>query len=340
MNKNIAIAALVLVLVCCIGVSLLGIAGLVVFQRYSSTSAAPVGALPTQPPVEPGAAAATTIPTQPAPTRQPMGTAVPETTPEAVVPVPANIAVQMDDIESKVSLLRGLLPVSPVQRGLLTPDELRAQMEEDIYEDSTPEEIADDGNALSILGLLPPDYDLQALYVELMTEQVAGFYDPETKEMYVVQGGDFKGPERMTYAHEFTHVLQDQTYDLQNGLNSNPDYCEEHTEYCAAVNALIEGDATLTESLWFFRYATAQDKQDVTDFYNSYSSPVYDSSPYYLQQDLLFPYQYGLEFVQSLYDVNGFASVDEAFRNPPVSSEQIHAPRSLPGRYPDGSDPA
>jgi hypothetical protein len=260
-----------------------------------------------------------------------VGTAVAEPTTAAVVPVPADIARQMDGIEGQVSLLRGLLPVSPVQRGLLTPAELRAQMEKDIYQDSTPEEIADDGNSLSILGLLPPGFDLQSLYVDLMTEQVAGFYDPETKEMYVVQGGDFKGPERMTYAHEFTHVLQDQTYDLLNGLNTNPDNCKVNTEYCAAVNALIEGDATLVESIWFFRYATAQDKQEVTDFYNSYSSPVYDSTPYYLQQDLLFSYQYGLEFVQSLYDVNGFSSVDDAFRNPPVSSEQI----MHPDRYPD-----
>jgi hypothetical protein len=330
MNKNIVIAILVLIVVCCVGVSLLAIAGVVIFNRYSDSNT-PVGALPTEEAVLIDPASTTQIPSEPAPTRQPAGTAVAKPTIETDSQLPADVAAQMDNIEQKVSQLRGLLPVNPVQRGLLSTDELRAKMEEDIYEYSNPEEIADSGNALSILGLLPPDFDLQALYVELMTEQVAGFYDPETKEMYVVQGGEFKGPERMTYAHEFTHVLQDQTYDLLNGLNTNPDYCEENTEYCAAVNALIEGDATLTESLWFFRYATAQDKQEVQDFYSSYTSPIYDSTPYYLQQDLLFSYQYGLEFVHSLYDVNGFASVDEAFRNPPVSTEQILHPE----RYPD-----
>ena len=60
MNKNIAITALILVLVCCIGVSLLGIAGLVIYRHYTSTSPAPVGALPTQPPVHIAAATATT----------------------------------------------------------------------------------------------------------------------------------------------------------------------------------------------------------------------------------------------------------------------------------------
>lgn len=328
MNKNIVIAVLVLVLVCCLGISLLAVAGLVVFNRYTETNA-PIGALPTSEPVL--VSTATPLPIEPNPTRQPMGTAVAKPTLESAAPVPAEIAAQMDNIEQKVSLLRGLLPVSPVQRGLLTPDQLRQQMQEDIYADSSPEEIADDGHALSILGLLPPGFDLQALYVDLLSEQVAGFYDAETKEMYVVQGEAFKGPERMTYAHEFTHVLQDQTYDLRGGLKSNPDYCQDHSEYCAAVNALIEGDASLTESLWFFRYATAQDKKDVTDFYSTYSSPIFDSTPYFLQQDLIFPYQYGLEFVQSLYDNDGFASVDEAFRNPPVSTEQI----LHPDRYPD-----
>ncbi len=329
MNKNIVIAILVLVVVCCIGVSLLAIGGVIVFNRYANSNQ-PAVTLSTEEavqvmPIE------TAIPTEMAPTRQPAGTAVAEPPTEAGGPVPAEVASQMDGIESQVSLLRGLLPVNPVQRGLLTTDELRAKMEADIYEDSSPEEIADNGHALAILGLLPPEFDLQALYIELMTEQVAGFYDPETKEMYVVQGGEFKGPERMTYAHEFTHVLQDQTYDLLDGLKTNPEYCEEDTEYCAAVTALIEGDATLVESLWFFRHATAQDKQEVQDFYSSYSSPVYDATPYYLQQDLLFAYQYGLEFVQSLYDVDDFAAVDEAFRNPPVSTEQILHPE----RYPD-----
>ena len=328
MNKNIAIAALVLVVVCCLAVSVLGILGLVIFNRSVETNS-PAGLLPTAAPavMEPSA-------TRVSPTRQPMGTAVPQGTDEEMSPVPAEIAAQMTNIEAQVSMLRGLVAMDPVQRGVLTPAELRARMEADIYEESSPQEIADNGHTLSVLGLLPPGYDLQALYVDLMTEQVAGFYDPETKKMYVIQGGDFKGPERMTYAHEFTHVLQDQTYDLQNGLNTNPDYCKEHSEYCAAVNALVEGDASLTESLWFFRHATARDKQEVVDFYNGYVSPIYDSTPYYLQQDLLFPYEKGLAFVQWLYDENGFASVDEAFRNPPVSSEQILHPKRYPADTP------
>jgi hypothetical protein len=111
--------------------------------------------------------------------------------------------------------------------------------------------------------------------------------------MYVVSDEGFNGTERMTYAHEFTHVLQDQTYDLENGLKDNEAYCKNETEYCAAITALIEGDATLSEQYWFYKYSTDLDKSQVQEFQNSYTSPVYDSAPAYMKEDFLFPYQYG-----------------------------------------------
>jgi hypothetical protein len=70
---------------------------------------------------------------------------------------------------------------------------------------------------LSLLGLLPPDFDLKNFYNQLYSEQIAGFYDSETGEIYVVKGETFGISEKMTYAHEFTHVLQDQTFGFEEG---------------------------------------------------------------------------------------------------------------------------
>jgi hypothetical protein len=96
------------------------------------------------------------------------------------------------------------------------------------------------------------------MFKELYSEQIAGYYDTKTKEMYVVQGEGFFGNERMTYAHEFTHVLQDQNTTCERACSVNEEYCEENTEYCAAVTALVEGDATMVQFTWFWRYATQQ----------------------------------------------------------------------------------
>lgn len=249
--------------------------------------------------------------------------------------LPEEIRLQMDTIQAQVSQLRGLEQKESVPRFLLTADELRERVETDFFKDYSLEEAADDVQVLAAFGLLSPDFDLYGFYRELYSEQVAGYYDPETKEMYVVKGMGFKGTERMTYAHEFTHALQDQVYDLREGLHFNDEDCEENAEYCAAVSALIEGDAVITEETWLVRYGTQQDRQQIQDFYGSYQSPVFDSAPQYMQEDFLFPYTQGYEFVSTIYDESGFAGIDNAFRNPPVSTEQILHPEKYPGDVPE-----
>ncbi len=249
--------------------------------------------------------------------------------------LPEEIRLQMDTIQAQVSQLRGLEQKESVPRFLLTADELRERVETDFFKDYLPEEAADDVQILAAFGLLPPDFDLYGFYRDLYSEQVAGYYDPETKEMYVVKGAGFHGTERMTYAHEFNHALQDQTYDLREGLRFNDEDCEENAEYCAAVSALLEGDAVITEETWLVRYGTQQDREQIQDFYGSYQSPVFNSAPQYMQEDFLFPYTQGYEFVSTIYDEGGFTGIDRVFGNPPVSTEQILHPEKYPGDVPE-----
>ena len=172
---------------------------------------------------------------------------------------------------------------------------------------------------------------MESRYQDLFAEQIAGFYDPETHEMVVVQSAQFQGPERLTYAHEYNHALQDQNYDMQDGLGYNEEDCEKDSERCAAVQALIEGDATKLELEWFFEYGTRRDANEIQDFYDNYESPVYDAAPAFLREDFIFPYTTGFDFVDYLFTQGGWAAVDAAYANPPVSTEQILHPE----RYPD-----
>jgi hypothetical protein len=154
--------------------------------------------------------------------------------------------------------------------------------------------------------------------------------------MYVIQGEGFSGPERLTYAHEVVHALQDQTYGIQENLRFSDEACEQDSERCAAVSALLEGDASLAQTIWFSNYSTLQDQKEITAFYANYTSPILDNAPEFLQQDFFFPYQQGQTFVESIFNEGGWEAVDQVYLNPPQSTEQILHPE----RYPDDAPQA
>lgn len=245
------------------------------------------------------------------------------------------VTASMDEIQRQVTLLRGFDHEVDVPRNFLTTAQLETLVREDFFEDYSREDADDDVRSLALFGLLPRGFDLLGLYQDLYSEQIAGFYDSVEKAMYVVSEANFDGLARATYAHEYTHVLQDSAFDFEDGLNYTDEACREDSERCFAIQALIEGDATLTESAWFESYATEQDMQDILDFVNTYASPVLDNAPAYMQADLNFPYLQGHAFAQSLYNEGGFAAIDHAFSGQlPVSSEQILHPSRYPGDTP------
>ncbi len=287
--------------------------------RPTTVTASPTTASPT--PTETAAS--------PTPSSTPEGT-----DPSACSPLNAELRSQMAEIESQVVQLRGLLPSESVSRSLLTSDQLREHVIQDFLGDYTHEDALQDVRLLSLLGLLEPGIDLWQLYADLLTEQIAGFYDTETDGMIVVCGSGFGGVERLTFAHEYTHALQDQAYDIRDGLQYNNDTCDADSERCFAVQALIEGDATLLQEQWLRTFARDEDRSDLLDFFADFDMPVFDSAPAYIQSELTFPYFWGLHFVRSLYLEGGWAAVDTAYQHPPLSSEQILHPERYPKDLP------
>ncbi len=284
-------------------------------------------ARPTTVTVSPTTASPTPTETAASPTPSP----APEVTgPSTCSPLDEELRSQMSEIESQVIQLRGLLPSESVSRSLLTSDQLRERVIQDFLGDYTHEDALQDVRLLSLLGLIEPGIDLWQLYADLLTEQVAGFYDTETDGMIVVCGSGFGGVERLTFAHEYTHALQDQTYDIRDGLQYNNDACDTDSERCFAVQALIEGDATLLQEQWLRTFARDEDRSDLLEFFADFDMPVFDSAPAYIQSELTFPYFWGLHFVRSLYLEGGWAAVDTAYQHPPLSSEQILHPERYP----------
>jgi len=246
-------------------------------------------------------------------------------TPAGATAVPAGEPVDLETIQEQVSTVRGLYPSRPLHLEVLAPPALRQHVETDFLAGYTPEQAADDVRVLSLFGLLDPDFDLLGFYRDFYNEQVAGYYDSLADTMYVV-GTTWGGAERLTYAHEYVHALQDQAYDLEGGLGYSDEACLTDSERCQALLALLEGDASLAEEQWWQAYATEQDSNDLRQAVESYRGQVFDSAPAYLQQDFLFPYVQGLDFVRALFRRGGWAAVDAAYHSPPTTTEVILHP--------------
>jgi len=306
-KRPVVFSLLTLLVVCCLGFGLLSMAGGTVITSQARPSSTPTPL---------------TMPQFPTLAASDAGH------------LPPDVANQMDVIQQQVIQIRRLIPTRALLRATLSKSQLHDQVVQDFFKDYTRDQAGDDVLELSLLGLLNPGFDLYDLYISLYSEQIAGYYDPKAKEMFVVQGEQFGGLQRMNYAHEFAHALQDQAYDLRDGLKFTEEDCNMASEYCNAVRALIEGDATFTEQLWFVEDATQNDRLQVQDFYSAYKSPVFDSAPAYLKKDFLFPYKQGMEFVQTLYDLGGYNAIDAAFKHPPVDTEQILHPDLYPADLP------
>ena len=248
--------------------------------------------------------------------------------------IPLSLREEMERIQVQVIQERGLLPKEEIVRDFLTPEELRQNVETDFFESYTREDAETDRKAMVALGWIDAQENLLALYQDLYAEQIAGYYDNEEKAMYVIRGGDFGPTEKMTYAHEYTHALQDQVFNIKNGLHYGDEECAGQDQRCEALQALIEGDASLSEYRWQADQFGNSDYENWLSVMMEMESPVFDQIPAYFQQSLMFPYQYGLNFVNIIYDQSGWDGVNAVYQNPPVSAEQILHPSLYPDHLP------
>lgn len=245
----------------------------------------------------------------------------------------ARNAIIRAQVEANVSELRGLEPLEPITPVVLTRDELRDRFQAELFADYSPEEARRDVLALSAFDFIARDYDLYQAQLDLHSEGVLGFYDPETAEFVVVSDGALLDPAaQWTHAHEFVHALQDQHYDLDALNDESLD-----SERRAAIRALAEGEAELVQYLYLFEGGFFN-QQEVTAIINAQGRANRDflvNFPPILIKDLSFPYTSGVDYFLDLYREGDFAAIDEAWRNPPQSTEHI----LHPDRYRAGDAP-
>ena len=242
-----------------------------------------------------------------------------------------------------------------VKRDVTKRENMKALILKEIDEDMTPEEFRANELAMKVFGLLPRNYNLKETLAQVYAEEVAAFYDPKTKTMHLIEEpktaakkapsflerlfgkkSEFDKDENKTViAHELTHALADQHYDLdamQEAVKKNDDRS-------LALDALIEGEATLA------MFGVGMDDWNGDDIirlpaermeftFNLLAPfmPVMGAgkalrdAPPIISESMIFPYFRGMVFCAKVANAGGWAAIDDVYRNPPLSTEQILHP--------------
>jgi hypothetical protein len=258
-------------------------------------------------------------------------------------------------IEKLLPNLRKIPFKHEVKRDVTKRENMKDLILKEIDEDMTPQEFRANELAMKAFGLLPRDYNLREALAQVYSEEVAAFYDPKTKTMHLIEEpkkaekkklgllerlfgktNDFDKDENKTViAHELTHALADQHYDL-DALQKN---VKKDDDRSLALSALIEGEATLA------MFGAGMDDWDGNEIVNlpaenlewtfNLISPFMAfmgggqsirNAPPIISESMTFPYFRGMVFCAKLTNTGGWAAIDQVYRDPPLSTEQILHP--------------
>lgn len=218
----------------------------------------------------------------------------------------------------ETSEVRELSILKAVKSGAQSRGEIERMIIKNLDAETTPAEMHAAEELLKVFGLAPKDFAYRAFLIKLLTEQVAGYYDPKAQQFYLADWIELEG-QKPVMAHELTHALQDQHFNLKRFEN----WPKGDSDAELAAHALIEGDATLAMTLYM-----AKNPLVALAFIRSLGSQEaataqFKQAPRALRESLLFPYEEGSAWATQLYKRGGWDMVSQAFTKLPQSSEQI-----------------
>src|SRR4029079_12482363 len=218
----------------------------------------------------------------------------------------------------ETSQLRELSILKNVKSGAQSRAEIERMIIRNLDSETTPAEMHAAEVVLKVFGLAPTNFAYRSFLIKLLTEQVAGYYDPKAQQFYLADWIELEG-QKPVMAHELTHALQDQHFNLKRFEN----WPKGDSDAELAAHALIEGDATLAMTLYM-----AKNPLVALAFIRSLggqetATEQFKQAPRALRESLLFPYEEGSAWATQLYKRGGWEMVSQAFTKLPQSSEQI-----------------
>ena len=288
----------------------------------------------------------------------------PEQPPQGEVKITPRQAEELfhsvDEILEFDSKQTGLPIKKEVKRKLTSRDEVESYLTKHLNDEDT-QRLRRSELVLKKFGLLPRDFNLETFLVALLKEEVAGYYDPKTKTVNMLDWVPIEEQEPVM-AHELTHALQDQDIGLQKWMKKgDKDLAEikkdptpadiENDEIDNAREAVIEGQA----QAMMFQYAIAPTGHTITSspalvgameeetLTGTAGTKVFNTAPIFMKESLTFPYSYGMDFVIKVMQAGGKErAFDGVLRNPPHTTRQIMQPemylsgeKIAPMRLPD-----
>jgi hypothetical protein len=235
-----------------------------------------------------------------------------------------------DEVLATMSKLLDLPVKAPLKRSIRTKDEIRAYLINEQKEDKDTAQRYADTKALEAFGFIPRNFSLDAFLLDLLTEQVAGLYDPKNHEFYIADWIPLD-EQKPVMAHELTHALDDQYFHIdawEKAARPNDD-----AEF--ARDAVVEGSAVAA----MVDYSLLPEKMNIRDMPDistlmrestvseALKDPMMAKAPPFIRDSLLFPYLDGATFTQQFLKANsGWADFERVFEIPPTSTQQIIHP--------------
>ena len=240
-----------------------------------------------------------------------------------------------------------LFPIKrEVKRRLVSRDEVADYVTKHTSEDEDAKRLRRSELVLKKFGLLPRDFDLGKFLVALLKEQVAGYYDPKTKTVNLL---DWLGAEQQkpVLAHELTHALQDQSFNLEKYMKpADADLDKkkeispqdiENDEIGSTRQAVVEGQAmvVLVDYMLAPLGESLKDSPQVVEalkqgmLVGTADAVQFQNAPIYMKEALTFPYRYGIDFIAEMLTKGGKEKAFAAlFQNPPRTTRQIMEPQT------------
>ena len=213
-----------------------------------------------------------------------------------------------------------------VKGELASLEQVAKYVEDRLNDDEDARRLERSEVVLKKFGLLPRDFDLHGFLIKLLKEQVAGYYDVKTKSMYLLDwlSADSQKP---VLAHELTHALQDQNFDLKAWESpkvtkgSKDEFSFDEDEASTARSAVAEGQGMVMLVDYMLRgtgQTLAQAAQIAAMMRSSMTGnsgfPLLEEAPLMIRESLVFPYGDGLEFEAALLQRGKDTAFSGAFR--------------------------
>ncbi|HWB87073.1 MAG TPA: hypothetical protein VG675_23220 [Bryobacteraceae bacterium] len=232
-------------------------------------------------------------------------------------------------IAQELTSISGMRLKHPVPCDFISKDKVNQFLKERVHEVASPEDIRAEELTLKKFGLVPQDFDLAKTTVDLLTEQAAAFYDYDKKKLFITDSTPSDSQEAVL-AHELSHAIADQNFNLSHFIRKG----HQNDDSSTARLAVMEGQATWLMSEYLARRAgqSLSNSPSLAEMMSHLSEsgagqyPVFDKSPLYLRETLVFPYTKGMLFQNAVNRHDGQAGFAEVFEDPPVSTQQILHP--------------